>query len=114
MNRPDAITRAQMPPSARGRPGTPILIGIIVTIIFFILLLLFMVIIPLSAEKSAEERSERVDIAVNQAVSQAMENVNTTGTIYQKEPSVPMSPGLLAIEEPFEEEQERMEREIDG
>lgn len=114
MNRPDAITRAQMPPSARSNPQTPIILGIVLVIIALALILLFMVIIPLSAEKSAEERSERSDAAVNQAVSQAMNNVNSTGTIFQKEPEVPMSPGLLAIEKPFEQEQEQMQHEIDG
>jgi len=114
MNRPDAINKAQMPPSARRRPETPIILGIVLVIITLALILLIMVIIPLSAEKSAEERSARSDAAVSPAVSQAMDDVNTTGTIYQKEPSVPMSPGLLAIEQPFEQEQEQMQHEIDG
>ena len=107
MNRPDAITRAQMPPSSRSNPLTPVIIGIIVVIVIFALLLLFTVIIPLTAEQGAEKRADRFDTAVNSAVNQAMENVNETGTIFQKEPSVPMSPGLLAIEKPFEEEQEQ-------
>jgi len=110
MKRPDAITRAQMPPSSRSNPLTPIIVGVIVTLIVFALLLLFLVIIPLTAEQGTEERSERLDSAVNLAVNQAMENVDNTGTIYQKEPSITMSPGLLAIEKPFEAEQEQEER----
>ena len=110
MNRPDAITRAQMSPSSRSNPLTPVIIGIIVVIVIFALLLLFTVIIPLTAEHGTETRSERLDAAVNSAVNQAMENVNDTGTIFQKEPSVPMSPGLLAIEKPFEEEEKQEER----
>ncbi len=106
MTRPDAITRAQMPPSSRGNPLTPVIIGIIVVIIFLALLLLFTIVIPRTAEHGAEKRSERFDTAVNNAVNQAMENVHENGTIFQKEPSVPMSPGLLAIEKPFEEKQE--------
>ena len=70
------------------------------------LLLLFTIVIPRTAEHGAEKRSERFDTAVNNAVNQAMENVQENGTIFQKEPSVPMSPGLLAIEKPFEEKQE--------
>jgi len=110
MKRPDAITRAQMPPSSRSNPLTPIIVGVIVTLIVFALLLLFLVIIPLTAEQGTEERSERLDSAVNLAVNQAMENVDNTGTIYQKEPSITMSTGLLAIEKPFEAEQEQEER----
>ncbi len=106
MNRPDAITRAQMPPSSRSNPFTPVIIGIIIVIVIFALLLLFTVIIPLTAEHGTETRSERLDAAVHSAVNQAMENVQETGTIFQKEPSVPMSPGLLALEKPFEEEEQ--------
>ena len=110
MNRPDSITRAQMPPSSRSNPLTPIIVGIVVVIIIFALVLLFMVIIPLSAEKSTGDRSEQLDAAINLSVNQAMENVNDTGTIYQKEPSIPMSPELSAIEKPFEAEEEQEEK----
>lgn len=69
-----------------------------------------MVIIPLTAEQSTVEHGERLDAAVNLEEKQAMENVNETGTIYQKEPSITMSPGLLALEKPYEAEEEQEER----
>ncbi|WP_373838876.1 hypothetical protein [Methanospirillum sp.] len=102
MNRPDAITRAQMPPSSRKNPLTPVIIGVIITIIVFALLIFFTVIIPMTAEQGAEKRSDKLDARVDEVVNQAKENVNNTGKVFIKEPSVPMSPGLLAIEEKFE------------
>jgi membrane-bound ClpP family serine protease len=107
MNRRDAITRAQLPPAAGRNPLTPVIVGIILVIIVLALLLLFTVIIPLTAEKSAMKRSERVDEAIQGAVSQAMDNVNTTGKIFLKEPSVTMNPGIMALEKPFEQKEEQ-------
>ena len=84
MTRPDAITRAQMPPLSRENPLTPVIVGIIVVIIFLALLLLFTVVIPLTAEHGAEKRSDRFDFAVNNAVNSAMENVDKTGRCFKK------------------------------
>ena len=43
-----------------------------------------------------------------------MENVNESGTIYQKEPDITMSPELLAIDKPFAAEEEKEEQELDS
>ena len=110
MDREDAITRAQLPPSSRENPLTPIIVGIVVIIIAFALVVLFFVIIPMSAEQGVQGRSERLEEAVNLAEKQAMENVNETGSIYPKEPSITMSPELLTLEKPFDAVEEQEER----
>ncbi len=110
MQRPDAITRAQMPPSSRRNPNTPIILGIVVVLLIIAIILLFTLVIPLTAEKSAEKRSERVDAHIHEKINQTMTNLNKNGTILQTEPSLPINQGLLAIEKPFETEKEKEER----
>lgn len=54
-SRPDAIARAQLPPSARRNPATPIIIAILSVIGFFLVLLLFLGYIPYEAVMGAKE-----------------------------------------------------------
>jgi hypothetical protein len=79
-----------------------VIIGVIIIIVVFALLIFFTVVVPFTAEQGAEKRSDKLDVLVDDVVSQAKENVNETGKVFLKEPSVPMSPGLLAIEERFD------------
>ena len=115
-NRPDAITRAQMPASSRGNPVIPIFIAILVMIFFFFLLLLFMGIIPYEAVKGGEKEERKLDSAVNQAESRAMQNLNNTGSIFPDTPAKPAVPDpvLSHLEQPFSAEEEREERLMDS
>jgi len=111
-NRPDAITRAQMPGSSRGNPITPIIIGIIMVIIFFVLLLLFIGVIPYEALKGGEQETKNLDTAVNHSEARAMSNLDNTGTLYPNESKIPAKPDpiLNSLEQPFAAEEEQEER----
>lgn len=108
------MSPAEIPSSTRKNPSFPVLIGVILAIIIFLLFILFVVMVPPSLESGSEDRSEKMDAAVNLAVEQSMENVNESGTIYQKEPDITMSPELLAIDKPFSAEEEKEELELDS
>jgi hypothetical protein len=114
-NRPDAIIRAQMPPSSRGKPAAPIIIAILIMIFLFFLLLLFMGIIPYEALKGGEKEEKKLDSAVNQAESRAMQNINNTGTVFpnkSEKPAIP-DPILSRLDQPFTAEEEQEERQMD-
>lgn len=108
------MSSAKISPSAGKNPSFPVLIGVIIAIIIFLLFILFVVMVPPSIDSGAEDREEKTSAAVNLAVEQAMENVNESGTIYQKEPDITMSPELLAIDKPFAAEEEKEEQELDS
>lgn len=73
-----------------------------------------MIMVPSSIENGAKDRTEKMDTAVNLAVDQAIENVNESGTIYQKEPDITMSPELLSIDKPFADEEQKEDQELDS
>ena len=99
-----------MQSSSSRNPNTPIILGIIVAIIIVILIILFMVIMPMNADKEAEKISGNVDSAVSLEEKQAMNNVNATGNIYSKEPSIKMDPDIQALEKPFDAEEQQEEQ----
>ncbi|HWQ68132.1 MAG TPA: hypothetical protein VN372_14850 [Methanospirillum sp.] len=112
-NRPDAITRAQMPASSRGNPATPIIIFIVIVSVCFLLLLLFMGIIPFEALQGDHIESKKIDAAVNYSETRAMNNLDNTGTIYPNESKIPDKPDpiLSSLEKPFAAEEEEEERQ---
>lgn len=111
-NRPDAITRAQMPASSRSNPAIPIIIGILAILLFFFILLIFIGVIPLEVLKGDTIEDQRFDAVVNQTEQRAMSNLNATGSIYPNESDIPASPDhiLSTLEKPFIAEEEQEER----
>lgn len=115
-NRPDAITRAQMPASSLNNPVVPIIIGIVVIIIFFILLFIFIGIIPLEVVKGGEMESQKLETAVNLSETRVMSNLGNTGSLYPNESKIPAKPDpiLSKLEQPFAAEEEQEERQMNS
>lgn len=111
-SRPDAIARAQLPPSARRNPATPIIIAILSVIGFFLVLLLFLGYIPYEAVMGAKEESKNMDAAVHQEEERAMKNLNQSGSLYPNESQIPAKPDpiLSKLEKPFSTEENKAEK----
>ena len=101
-NRPDAITRAQMPVSSRSNPAMPIIVGILVLLILLFIFLIFFGLIPVEIKKSDITENERLEAAVNQAEQRAMQNVNATGEVIPDTSVASPDPILSQLEKPFD------------
>jgi hypothetical protein len=112
-DRPDAITRAEMPASARSNPAVPIILGIVMTFIVLFLFLLFMGMIPFEAIQGEGKETKQVDTAVSMEEKQAMSNLNKTGSLYPNNPPAKPDPILSKLDAPFQAEEMQEEEQID-
>lgn len=110
-DRPDAITRAQMPASSRSNPAMPIIVGILAMLILLLFFLIFMGIIPFEVKKGDVTENTRLQAAVNQSEQRAMQNVNATGEVIPDTAIATPDPILSSLEKPYLVEEEQEERQ---
>lgn len=103
-NRPDAITRAQMPASSRSNPALPIIVGILSLLILLFIFLIFVGLIPFEVKKGDINENKRLEAAVNQTEQRAMQNVNATGEVIPDSAVASPDPILSPLEKPFDAE----------
>jgi hypothetical protein len=101
-NRPDAISRAQMPASSRSNPAMPIIIGILTLLLLLLIFLIFAGIIPFEVKKGDIKEDARIEAAVNLAEQRAMQNVNATGEVIPDTAVASPDPILTHLEQPFD------------
>ena len=101
-NRPDAITRAQMPASSRSNPALPVILGILALLILLFIFLIFFGVIPLEVKKGDITENARLEAAVNQTEHRAMQNVNATGEVIPDTAVATPDPILSQLDRPFD------------